>query len=228
MTTRLASIAGVLALALTPAPAWAGMPMFHLTDIASMRLQAISFFLVLLLGVTVVIQKCWNLYQRDQTWLPRLSFRGALGFVVVWGLLFQLVLSMIAGARELMTPGAWVRVGTTYKLKDTPERSAEARLQTARRRDLEALRTALWKYAESHDGQLPPHDFVPELPEAVWMTLDASGARFVYLGGRLDEDRIVAYEPPVFGRTRLALYANGTIRAVDARELPRTRTAAGW
>ena len=37
---------------------------------------------------------------------------------VVWGSLFVLVLTMISGARELMTPGAWKKDGITYVLED--------------------------------------------------------------------------------------------------------------
>jgi hypothetical protein len=38
--------------------------------------------------------------------------------VTLWGLLFLLILTMISGARELMTPGAWEKHGSTYRLKD--------------------------------------------------------------------------------------------------------------
>jgi len=54
------------------------------------------------------------------TWLPRLSFGRALAGVILWGLLFFIVLTMISGARELMTPGAWKKDGATYKLADDP------------------------------------------------------------------------------------------------------------
>lgn len=39
-----------------------------------------------------------------------------MGLVVLWGLLFIVVLAMISGARELMTPGAWEKQGATYRL----------------------------------------------------------------------------------------------------------------
>lgn len=194
------------------------MPFYSLTDVATMRLQAISFFLALLLAVAFVVQRLWNWCQRDQTALPRLSYKGALGLIVVGGLLVQVVLAMIAGARELMTPGAWVKAGATYQLR----RDAEAYLDLARRRDIERLRGELWRYAEGHDGALPLHEFVPELPEGLWGTIDPSGARFVYVGGRRigDRGRLVAYEPGVFGPRRFGLYADGSIREVDTRDVP--------
>ena len=54
--------------------------------------------------------------QRDFPKLPRLTFFKACGVVLMWGLLSIIVLTMISGARELMTPGAWVKQGFTYRL----------------------------------------------------------------------------------------------------------------
>jgi hypothetical protein len=203
------------------------MPMVSLTDVARLRLETISFFVVLLLAITALVRWVWNWYQRDAPHLPRLSYKGALGFILVWGLALQLVLSMIAGARELMTPGAWVKVGATYQLAKSPDGSAESRDQFARRRALEQLRRALWDYAAAHDGTLPLHEFMPGLADAVWATSDPSSARFGYLGGRRTGDarQIVAYEPGVFGRQRLVLYGDGQIRELDARDLHRSLAA---
>ena len=72
-----------------------------------MRFQTISFFLLLFLLCSWVIKWIWNAARSDFPRLPHLSFRRAMGLVAVWGLLFLLVLTMISGARELMTPGAW-------------------------------------------------------------------------------------------------------------------------
>ena len=59
----------------------------------------------------------------------------ALGVVFLWGLLFVLVLTMISGARELMTPGAWEKKGLTYRLTDDPSAAVERQI-TARRLDV--------------------------------------------------------------------------------------------
>lgn len=210
MSGRLGPLTVVFLLGI-PARAWAGMPTITLDEVVTARLQTISFFLGLILVVTLVIQRGWNLYQRDQQWLPRLSYKGALGFVIVWALLLQLVLSMIGGARELMTPGAWVKVGATYALAET---SRVARVQ-----HVERLRRSLWEYAQGHDGRLPPHEFGPEIPETAWTA--PAGDRFVYFGGaRVGErGRLVLHEPPSVGRIRLVLYADGEVREVDARAL---------
>ena len=111
---------GLLLLA-AAAPAHAGMPSFNLTDIAKARLDTISFFIALLLVLALVVKGLWNYLGRDFTKLPRMSYPKALTAVTLWGLLFLLVLTMISGARELMTPGAWEKQGATYRLKDGPK-----------------------------------------------------------------------------------------------------------
>jgi len=98
--------------------AQAGMPGVSLTDVAVVRLEAISFFLVVLLASALIIRWLWNYLASDFTWLPRLNYLRALGLATLWGLLFVIVLTMISGARELMTPGAWERDGATYQLRD--------------------------------------------------------------------------------------------------------------
>jgi hypothetical protein len=109
--------------------AWAGMGQVTLSDVprvltlsnlAKFRLDAISFFLLVILGSTWIIQQIWNSLSRDVPKLPRLSYLRALSLVALWGLLFVLVLAMISGARELMTPGAWEKKGFAYQLVRDP------------------------------------------------------------------------------------------------------------
>jgi hypothetical protein len=203
----------IIALSIVPKPALAGMPVFMLTDIASMRLQTISFFLLVILFVSVAIQRLWNRLQRDFPNLPRLSFRGALSIVFLWGLAFHIVLTMISGARELMTPGAWERDASTYKLQQTRPSSEEDQLRVARQQKLEQLRVALWQHAEQNDGRFPPDDFGPEIAEELWLVVDPAPLHFVYLGGSLaDVSRIpLAFEPGIYGRERLVLFTDGEI-----------------
>jgi len=111
-------VAACACLLLAPRAALAGMPSLTLTDVASLRLEVISFFLMGLLVSAGVVMAVWNGLRRDFAWLPRLSYAKACGVVVLWGLLFVVVLTMISGARELMTPGAWEKNGLTYKLRD--------------------------------------------------------------------------------------------------------------
>ena len=95
----------------------AGMPApFRLSDLARMRLEAISFFLVTLFVSAALIKLLWNGLRDAFPRLPRLTYPKAVALVILWGLLFVVVLAMISGARELMTPGAWQRDGATYRL----------------------------------------------------------------------------------------------------------------
>jgi hypothetical protein len=89
---------------------------FVLTDVARMRVETISFFLLILLITSGFIQLLWNGLRPSFQRLPRLTYVRALALTVLWGLLFVVVLAMVSGARELMTPGAWDRDGATYRL----------------------------------------------------------------------------------------------------------------
>lgn len=115
----LSFVLAIAPLALFPNPAQAGMPSpITLTEIGRMRVEAISFFLAVLLVSGFLIRLIWNNLRKSFTRLPYLSYGKALGLVILWGLLFLIVLTMISGARELMTPGAWEKQGATYRLKN--------------------------------------------------------------------------------------------------------------
>jgi uncharacterized protein YjeT (DUF2065 family) len=117
---RFAAIIAGLALLLRPAAARAGMPMPILTDWATARVETISFFVVLFLILTFVIWQLWNYLAREFTLLPRLTLRRALAAVLLVSMMLAVVLTMIAGARELLTPGAWQKQGHTYHLSEPP------------------------------------------------------------------------------------------------------------
>ena len=201
-------------LLLTPTVALAGMPSFQLSEVASLRFQAISFFLVVFLGVTLAVRALWNRLRHDVPRLPRLGFGAALALVFLWGLGFQLVLSMIAGGRELMTPGAWEKTGATYKLKQTQLPADKELVLQARRQRLEELRVALWAYAAEHGQRFPPSDFAPGVPEERWRVLGGSGMHFIYVSGHKADapSAPLAYEPGLFGRERWVLFTDGDIR----------------
>jgi hypothetical protein len=197
-----------------PPPARAGMPSVLLSDMARMRLQTISFFLLVLLLCAWAVQGIWNALRGDFPRLPRLSYRRALGLVALWGLLFLLVLTMISGARELMTPGVWKKQGLTYRLADEPpSHSPEETLEKARRAKLEDLRRVLLQYAQSHGGRYPSDDRVPEISAEMWQVPDPSGMRYLYVGGQEADrgDQPLAYEPGLFGGERLVLRTDGVI-----------------
>jgi hypothetical protein len=213
------------------APVYAGMPNITLTDAASMRLQSISFFLVVFLLSALVIRWIWNAFTKEFSWLPRLSYWKSLGLVGLWGLLFLLVLTMISGARELMTPGAWKKDGLTYTLgeeKKPQEPTAPAPLtEEERRRKLLLLFTSLKEYAAAHEGHFPSANETT-IPNHLWRTPHACGMRYIYLPNRTISDggRVLACEPELFGDGRLVLFTNGDIRRMTSAELAPLLTEA--
>lgn len=199
-------------LVMLPGVVMAGMPMAEVTDLAKMRLSTISFFLVLLVLSAVVLRWLWNGLVKEFPKLPVLTYRAALGMVVVWGLLFVLVLTMISGARELMTPGAWTKRGATYQLNEQP-------IAVARHDRLQQIRDALWVYAAAHDQAFPMN--AASLPEVDWRSLHASGSPYRYVpGAQADQGRRpVVYEPGLFGRERLVLLSDGSIERWPVAEI---------
>lgn len=197
-----------------PGPLRAGMTSYNLDSLVALRLEDISFFVVLVLVSGWGFKLLWNCAFRDMPKVPRLTYRPALALTFTLGLAMLLVLSMISGARELLTPGAWKRQGNGYKL--TSPASLEQR-----QAKLFSLHAALKAYAEGHGGKLPPHDYVPELPAGLWQAPDESGSRYVYLGGLSGNltTKIVAYEPPSFGNQRFVLFGDGSIREMETKEI---------
>src|SRR5687768_8628604 len=146
----------------------AGMPMLTFTEIGKLRVEALSFFLVVFFLSAAGVMWIWNFLRRDFVRLPRLSYFKALGVVTLWGMAFLLVLTMISGARELLTPGAWVKDGAVYRLADSREsrqkrEAREAELQTRRHVRMHALKSALWEYAKAHGGSFPASDRDPAI-----------------------------------------------------------------
>ena len=234
--------AGVAALLLcvTDCPAasvLAGMrPHPTLTDIARTRLEVISFFALAFLLMALPVKWAWNYLRRDFTKLPHITYFRSLGLVALWGLLFIIVLAMISGARELMTPGAWEKKPTGgYRLADSSGEPANAdssvNSEAKRRYRLERLYKGIEEYRSAHAGKYPPHDFVPEIPNAVWESPHPSGQRYVYARrpggeGRSKPDSLLAYEPACYGAQRLILLGNGTIESVpDYDAFDRLRSA---
>jgi hypothetical protein len=194
--------------------AFAGMPSFNLTDAAALRIDTLSFFLLLFLLSSLVVWKVWNALRSDFPRLPRLSYRKALGVVGLWGLLFLLVLTMISGARELMTPGAWKKDGATYTLATGGPSEAE------RRAKLLELSAALAGYAATHDGTFPAAN-EPSIPAEKWQTAHPSRMKFVYAPGRTTADagKVLAAEPELFGESRLVLFVGGSVASMRADEV---------
>ena len=216
----------VVALA-TPGVAHAGMPSVTLTDVARLRIETLSFFLLVFLLSAGAVQLLWNWLRAHFPRLPRLSYPKAVGVVTLWGLLFVAVLTMISGARELLTPGAWEKVGLTYKLVEPKEgQLAKPPADTVRREKLVRLRKALWDYARAHGGKLPSGDAEPDVAAEFWETPDPSGVHYLYVPGLTPHAgaRPLAYEPRVFGAEQWVLFTNGEVRKVTARDFEQLQT----
>ena len=153
--------------------------------------------------------------------MPRLTFTRSLALLVVAGLFMYFILTMISGARELLTPGAWVRSGVGYKLADPARQNGEEFLQAARRRTIERLREALLTYAEKHEGRLPAHIFAPDFDSGLWKGLSPDGAWFGFVNGRRFEApaMVIAYEPAAHGARRWVLLSDTSLVEMDSAEL---------
>ena len=212
----------LLALALLPEAASAGMPIVRLSDVARLRFQSLSFFLLLFLLSTLLVYFVWNALARDFPRLPRLTYRRALGLVGLWGFLFVLVLTMISGARELLTPGAWEPAGRTYKL-------ADASIRSARMTKAQALKAALWEYAHAHAGAFPASDLDSGVSPAAWETGDPSRVRFIYIPRdpvQSDPLRILAHEPPALADDIWVIYTDGAVMNIPSHTLLSARVQA--
>jgi hypothetical protein len=199
---------------------WSDVPTYlTLSSFTRARLEALSFFLVGVLTCAALVQGLWNYLGRDFARLPRLSYFKGLALVGLWGLLSVLVLTMISGARELMTPGAWEKKGLFYHLAQ--EEMPADTLNVERYQGLERLRAALWQYAAANDGRFPATREGGGIPQDVWQVPDPSAMPYVYVGG-LTADRSakpLAYEPAVFGSQRLLLSANGEIEHTGIEDI---------
>ena len=195
-------------------PAHAGMTVYGLRDIYRLRLEEISFFVFLIIACAFVLKLLWNYAFKGLNAVPRLKFLQALCMALLFGLVMLLILAMISGIREVLTPGAWRHQGTSYRLNDPAQ-------EQARRRSLEYLRGALFEYARIHEGQFPEHDFVPEIPEKLWESPDEFGSRYIYSGGfkTNDVNALLAVEPPNFGDQRFGLLASGNIKTFSNGEI---------
>ncbi len=194
--------------------AHAGMTVYDLNDLVKLRLQDISFFAFLLLLATVGVRLLWNYLAKDFVRMPRLSFLKALSLTGLISIALLLVLAMISGARELLTPGAWYRQGSHYRPNDVG--NAELRQQS-----MQNLREVLREYARTHESHFPPHDYLLDIPDKIWQAPDSSSTRYIYIGGlQLSQSNsMLACEPPNFGSQRLVLFVSGQIKSLKTSDI---------
>ena len=193
------------------------MPALTITEAAGARLDVVSFFAVVFLLCTGLTKWAWNVLAASIPALPRIAFTQALVLMLVSSLFLYVVLTMISGARELMTPGAWVKSGATYQLAP-PERDPGIWLEPARQQALERLRDALWSYAKTHDGKLPPHREGGHIDRSLWAGVHPQGESYAFIPDAKPGDGtgIVAYEPEAYGASRFVLTEDGVVSKVSA------------
>jgi hypothetical protein len=183
------------------------------------RLQALSFFVAAVLVSAWVARGLWNLCRRDWPSLRRMSYRGALLATILWGLMSVVVLTMISGARELMTPGAWQKSGWTYRLAQTSPPAAEPRFRNLRRAKLEELRLELLKIAAMNEGRFPDD----ESKIGASLEIPANpGFQFLYRPGQqasAASASILVFEPELGDEERFVLLASGMIGSMRTSEL---------
>lgn len=207
----------------------AGMPSPELiiTKLGQRRLEELSFFLVGFLLMAAVVRWLWNSLQVGFPTWPRLTYRRSVMLLVLWGLLMTVVLAMISGARELMTPAAWEPNGVTYTLAGDRQQKRESILseekQDQRRRlKLENLRFVLWQFAASHEGRFPSELEAAEMADELWRVEKTSPLRYVYVPGQhlKQPDGVLVYEPELFDNGQYVILTSGAIARLTERTGP--------
>ena len=222
MSSRTRKLVFSLAVLLLPGTVHAGMSSFTLTEAASARIDVVSFFLFVFAMSSLALRWAWNVLARDFAWMPRIGFKQALAMMLVSGLFLYVILTMISGARELMTPGAWAKTGLTYELV-SPDRDPKSWLESGRRHALENLRDALWQYAQKHEGNLPGNRENPEISAEMWAGVHPQREPLGYMPGRRPGlgTQLIVFEPDAYGPKRFCLQADGAVIKLTAEELAR-------
>lgn len=140
--------------------------------------------------------------------MPRLTYRRALALLLLSGLFLYVILTMISGARELLTPGAWQKQGIGYRLRDDQGANESKEFRSQR---LNSLRETIWDYAEDHDGQAPISPFSGEIPHQEWMLADGSYYAYLKPESIGSGHEILIYEPASAGPRRYILFTDGSI-----------------
>lgn len=190
----------------------AGMPtppMYTLTELARLRLTDISFFLMLFIVGALIIRLIWNSLHTDFPLLPKMTMKIAMLANLMFAFAIATILTMISGARELMTPQAWTKQGIINRTK----------LDMQRQQNMEYLRLALFDYAKANNGKFPATAFDPQIPEKLWLVEDKK--RYEYVTGLTTQadTSIVAYEPEAMPKPRYVLHANGVIEKLHTLQL---------
>ena len=242
-STMIGVMASTLLLQMATA-AHAGMPSSlrlsqYVTKYGAERMIGLStgVFLGLLVS-TLIIRACWGVLVRDTNW-PKPTLPKSFAATLLGGILFFLVIVMIAGSRELFSPGAWEPDGVLYKLASSPSAqekyavSFSAEIKTDRHTAIVALRDHL-KTLRTEDG-FPTWDemfakttITQSIRLEYWTIPFASGMRYEYHPDQNDGPWL-AVEPPALEQQtpdikRLAI-DRGTLEIVEVPSENHSKTS---
>ncbi|WP_339741890.1 hypothetical protein [uncultured Rubinisphaera sp.] len=199
----------------------AGMPSITLSSSAAERFNAISFFLLVLLLSTLIIRFCWGQLSDVTPQIPKATFRQAFAVSILLGLCSIVVLTMISGARELMTPGAWQKNGLTYQVGQTETGNnteitlADYKLEIMSQRELKIteLKNQLLIYSARHDGQYPASKDESWFVESLWQLPETLGGTYILRSGHQFSNAPIplVIEPEIDG-SQWAILANGSVQ----------------
>ena len=194
-----------------------------LSETASLGLQAISFFLLVVSLCALWVQGIWNALATDFPGRRPLSYKKTLGLLGLWGLIFTLVVVMISGTGELKAPGYSKKEGL-FPWRTAPPVPLKVPLidiDWVRRDRLERLFSLLSNDAKAHDGEFPPDESSSTIPADAWRLPQPTELRYIYVPGRRlgQGGSILAYEPGVYGPLRQVLLADGKIRLMRSPDL---------
>jgi hypothetical protein len=197
---------------------YAGMPSSlrlsqYVTKYGTERMIGLStgVFLGLIVS-TLLIRICWGVLVQGTAW-PKPTLTKSFAVTLLGGTLFFLVIVMIAGSRELFSPGAWEPDGVLYKLASSPPTHSDytasqlVELKAARRAAIVALRDHL-KVSGNMDSEtlrkkhltrelwtIPyaggmQYDYHPEQDAGSWLAVEPAALEYhLPEAGRLGIDR---------------------------------------
>ncbi|MDR3197998.1 MAG: hypothetical protein LBU34_09045 [Planctomycetaceae bacterium] len=192
---------------------YAGMPTPTLSRYGFEKLAGISTAVFIVMVVTAIpLKLCWNSLVAGSPHFKRMNYPKALGVVFLGGCFFSLVLAMVAGSRELFSPGAWIPNGivsqTVFdaemeritKLRDNNEHN----LSVTRYEAIRTLRNALQTFAQEHNGTLPASIEESKFGN-LWLIPFAAGIHYEYFPETDSPETPLVREPDLLPDARFSI-----------------------
>ncbi|MEZ6049453.1 MAG: hypothetical protein R3C11_28515 [Planctomycetaceae bacterium] len=96
-----------------------------------------------------------------------------------------------------------------------------------RRKHIQQLKTALWEYADAHEGQLPPSIAESNLAKEIWVAPECFHIYYDYyttdISTSPEERRLVLHEPRILQGKLFVVWSNGEIEEVEQTEVQQLR-----